>query len=75
MRRADAATATWAALIGGALGADLILLRRGQRLLTDAARCPLGWALLVTFTLHLARRLGRFDPFSLAARLLSASVE
>lgn len=67
------AEAVWAGLIVAGLGWDIWLLRNGRRTLSQAARCPAGWALMALIVAHFVDLLGPLDPFHAAARLIARS--
>lgn len=58
------AEAIWCGLIAAGLAWDVVLLKRGHRLLSDAARTPVGWAVHAVLVAHFARLLGPLDPFT-----------
>lgn len=74
MRRAEPAALVWAALIGEALVADVVLVARGRRSLTSVHGCRAGWVLHLYLLLHFARRLGRLDAFNAAARRFTKEI-
>lgn len=61
-----------AVLVGGAavalLAGDAVLVRRGERLVTDTLREPFPLACLLVLVLHVLDVLGPLDPFRAACR-------
>ena len=68
-RNVEPAVYIWAALIVQALVADVVLIRRGKRTLSEVADCHIGRGLRRGLNGHLDRSLV-LDPFHLTANVL-----
>jgi len=66
--RLEPAVIVWAGLVGAALVADLVLIRRGHRSLSEVSRHPIGDATRRYLNAHLQDELP-VDLFKVAARL------
>ncbi len=70
-KRFDEAAVVWSGVVASALLADIYLVARGKRSLTACVRDERYIALgfLVVFALHVAGKLGRYDPFKVIGAL------
>ena len=73
MRRPCPAALTVAAAVVGVGAANIRFHRRGERMVTDVLRNPFVLGFLTLLPLHAWKLLGRWDPFSFAARHIPPS--